>query len=602
MSEALNKPHESNENFGYKTPEELARALEERWNTILAKRVEEIALQVWENTTNWLDSLKLEFNEEEERSLRETLPSTANTFDQWMTEQDKAIQAWLDEAAKHVPWGRDTVEQVQRTLSLWERFSKAWETAGKLFSEWSPLKAVWAFFSILFGKASVEEVSWGGNIREGNWKLTSEQVFDKLPSNMDYIWTLKVLLWFSPDKKWLENSYWILNFPQIKSKTFSELKALKKEWIINELRLPDNNPWYEKEIYDAIQLLIIREDFINEVIWKQKPNWRKELTLEQLLTESYQYTRVYSSFENITLNDFVNPSGTWISFWSFSLTNPSDSDLTSRFQTLRNDRTLKLRWASPELLAQLLADSNSKITSPNILNTLELSNNSEWDKEFSREIVSFWQDMLVTISNDFFLWEEEFRWDFEKYFKERSLSTKETLELYLITWWKTEYSQMSWFEKWLIYFKVWSFLWLNYKLRWQTYDRAMLSTVNWESKELLEKIPQPVIEIIKSMALYTIDNVVSATWGMAKEIFSMLTWQQKISLWVWSWIVLVALWRLWPLRNQFAWAMTWLTAAWVIAVVSAAYSNNPEEFKRKFGDKTPEELWDELYNDINSNI
>ena len=582
----------------FKTPEELAEALEAKSKIDLAKRIRIISWQVQDTSTDLRQRLQDELTPQEHWEIRETLQNSwvATVFTKGLSWEEKAIQVAQKEMA-WIIWEENT-QSLQKVEWIWNRLSTWFDKIWDIFSEKWMVAWIWAIIlmfkwifswdftqldALLDPKKSEKKAD-----NKKDWKTLDTN--NKAPDNIAYLTSLKIVLWFSPERT--DETFTILNLPQIKTKTFSQLETVNSKWISEKLGIDasgKNKTEYDKSVFDSIHLLQWKMDIIEDILWKKHPNWKNELTVEQILTKIYSYTKIYNSFESYSLTDFKEGK---INFWSFSINTSGSSDLTEKYDELKNDREGKLHGVSSELIAQIVWDTNSKITNENFKTTLLNSYSSPKDKEFIEQFSVFGKWMLETIKNDFFLWDTKFEWKFKEYFDKRNLSAKEVFELYLITWWKHKASEFSWAEKWIMYLKVWSFLGTSdgYKLRWETYDRSLLEAAKWESSDLAQKIPRPVIDTIKSMTRYTIETTIGALWNTMKEVFGLLTMEQKIAFWLASWVVLVLLWRLGPLRNIFNGIAIWWLWVWILWIVKQAYANNPKKFEEAFPNQTPEKL------------
>lgn len=599
----------------FRDPEALAVALENRLKNNLAFRVREISWQVTDSTTDKWSFLRSELWYVEERQIREALPETAILFDEWMTETERSearrvnqVVSWAAVWWALVEW---SMWKIDKWLSFLEKVSNWWDNFNEALDAWWEKIESWKFreaftiFGLWF---------WGNYNKE---KLENERKLAQNSDNMKSIWetdvvkdveydlSLKWLIWLSKDKKEEFNAFIILKNPQIRASNFSKLKSLKQDWISEALKVNNlsDKKQFEGQAFNAIQLIVKKESLIQNLIWKEKPNWREELTLEEILTRAYKYTVPYTSFENFSLNDLHD----WkINFWTFDLSNPK-SDLKWKFDKLRSDEKWKLNWVDEWLIRSLLLDSTSKITNPNQLQMLQSLFKSEKDKKFAEEFVNFWTKFLEKIKTDFFLWDEKYKTEFAEYFNTRSLSSREVFELYLITWWKIDFSEINSFEKWLIYFKVWQYLWSrnwNVILRWNTYDEVMIDEVikfTSNSPSAIYKLPEPVLSTFASMLEYTKNTAINKTMKVTSEIFSALTLDKIIIIW---WVTLATLYVLlktWPIRNKALWLAYWVAISSLVLLVATVRRDNPEKISKEYSNMTNEEIAELMQKEIKSN-
>gem|GEM_PF-3757326 len=99
----------------------------------------------------------------------------------------------------------------------------------------------------------------------------------------------------------------ILSSRQISTKTFSELSSYTEDDVLDKLSItynPENKEHISKDYIENISLLLSRGDFIDNVIGKQKPNWREELTIYEIVTEMHKYTKTYETLSNLSFDEF----------------------------------------------------------------------------------------------------------------------------------------------------------------------------------------------------------------------------------------------------------------------------------------------------------
>lgn len=480
------------------------------------------------------------------------------------------------------------------TLRRWEGWinsiTSSWWVAMKLFWEWKFVAWLGVLLSWLFGRFSLPEWereqrewenSWEDreNIgsedhevdRESNLNIESESL---VPWNTRYLASMRVLLWFTQRN---ENTNNILSSRNIASQTFNQLWSYNEENVLEWLWINHNSANKQeisRDYITNIELLLWREDFIDSVIWWQKPNWKEELTVEEIVTHMHRYTRTYERISNMTFEDFYNNN---IDLWTLNISDLNDprSDLSDKFRSLRESRESPLNWVSNELIAFILNDNSSKFNTETIKTNIENQASNEKDNEFLETFNKFWEDILETIIEDFFIWDESDKQEFRDFFTNRSLTPKEVFELFIITWWETNKDNLNTAIRWTMFFKIWSMMWSWewHTLRWKTLDRWLMSAILDGSSNAASIIPEPVIQSVKNIWSRTIESLKNRVQNITSELWGMLSTQQKIefaAMWALIWFLL---WRAWPLRHRFSWAVTALSVVWITSLVSSALWN-----------------------------
>lgn len=558
--------------WNYDSPEALAKALETK-NQELANKIREF----WKNqitweSQDWRERLKQELTAAEEKSIRDAIDESQvdNFFNEWMSGEEKTSLKATQQIEQLAPWAAPILAKAGKMQSFFDNISSSWNKAGSLFEQWKFLEAIKVFILWIFWKSIDEDqVSQDKQTSTQNWWVETSK-------NIWYQASLKVILWFTPEKD--EKTFDILNLPQISWKNFSTLKWLKEESIMQELGISGTSI-HNKDVFTATQVLIKKETQIDELIWKQHPNWRSQYSIIEICTILWPTMKPIESFQKF---DYKNIANSNIQFWEFKIWEPSD--LGEKFEQLKTQRWSIFEWVSKDLISQILLSGNTDESNTDLLLN---KYTSEQDKNFIKKFAEFKHMMIWSIQTDFFLWKKEERDNFENHFSK--LTPKQSLELMILTGGKTNKSEMNSVEQTAVYLKIWSIMWIG-PLRWKTYDYALLQWSLQEWSEFSEQIPQPLKDTIKTIAKNSLESSISVLWKTIKELFWMLSTEQKIWVWIASWVVLAWLWYMGPLRHAMGGVIVmWLW--WGLAMIaSQAYANDPTKFKEQFGNTSPEDI------------
>lgn len=564
----------------FETPEQLAQALDAK-NKALADKIREFGKkQITGESQDWRESLREELSASEEREIRDAIDDSHidATFNEGLTPEEKQ-KSQIDAAVTAVaPWAVPLLNSGKKVEWFFKNISKSWDKAGDLWNQWEYLEAIKVFFLGLFGKFIDTD-------KEGEKTQTTSNDTLKVSQNIWYQAALKVILGFTPEKD--EKTFDIMNLPQISKKKFSDLKSLQEKDIVKTLGIHWDSI-QDKDVFQSVQVLLKKENQIDELLGKEHKNWRQEYSIIEICTILGPIMKPIEAFQKLDYKDFANSE---MKFWEFDIKQPSD--LTEKFETLRNQRWSMFEWVSKDLISQLLLSplTNDEVNKQLLLNTFT----EEKDRAFIENFSQFRNNMIWGIKADFFLWKEDQRQDFDAKFSQ--ITPRHTLELMILTGGKTKKSEMNSFEQTSVYLKLWSILWAG-KLRWETYDYALLQWSLKEWSEFADKIPQPLKDSVKMIAKKSFETWITALWNTVKELFGMLTTDQQITLWIFSGAALAVLWYMGPLRTAMWWAIIWASGLALASVAAKAYANEPEKFKEKFWNSTPEEIAEKWEDEI----
>jgi len=553
------------------TREELKSFREELWKeNNETRKIERVRLFIQE---------KARINNETENNLNDLRNSSNKLINE--EENQSNSNSWSnywEEALAWVIWW-ESVDTLKKAEWWFNSIKSSLKVASKLFSEWKFVAWIWVLLSWILGRFSLSE--WERKQKEKNesneWSDWSSESWEEekhnkpnieelTPWNARYIASMRVLLWFM-DKT--PNTNNILSSRQISTKTFSELSSYTEDDVLDKLSItynPENKEHISKDYIENISLLLSRGDFIDNVIGKQKPNWREELTIYEIVTEMHKYTKTYETLSNLSFDEF---------YWNFEIwtlnvsdiTNPT-SDLSEKFNSLRESRESPLNWVSKELILFILSSGpEAKFNDETVKITIENQAESDKDKKFLEVFNTFGENILNTIKKDFFVWDEQDRKEFENFFQERSLTPKEVFELFVITWGESNKENLNSLTSWMVFLKVWWMMWVSNEwvsLRWKTLDRWLITAITDSWSEAARMIPEPVVKLADKVLNTTIDLAKEKVKKITVELWSMLTKEQKVIFSVIWLAILFIYFRFWRLNIWASWAIAGITLTSVI--------------------------------------
>lgn len=563
----------------FKTPEELAEALEAKSKIDLAKRIRIISWQVQDTSTDLRQRLQDELTPQEHWEIRETLQNSwvATVFTKGLSWEEKAIQVAQKEMA-WIIWEENT-KSIQKVEWIWNRLSTWFDKIWNIFSEKWMMAWIWAII-LMFKWIFSWDFSQLDELLDPKKSEKKAENAQEVPTskneNVDektkgalYIAGTKLLLWFSKHKT--DISYSILQNKKIKTLTYEQLSVdnLEKNWLWEKYWLPGK----DNEIYETLSILKERQDFINTTLGKKFPNWKQELKLEEIILEYGKYGKVFDQIRWISLNDLKSlklPDN----LFSFNKDNSGSLDeiLNERLQS----NTSKLKWVHKWFLITLYSSKESNFDA-DLINWYPNSN-----KEFVKDYIEFRNKVPAFISWSFFHGNPSAKEKFWQYFNNFSFTHKDILDLYIITDWELNFEKLNDFQHGLIFLKVFDLLGKdNSGLRWETYLFAIREILEWKSNEITNKIPQSVKETFLNIAKETWETVMQWAVGFLKDLWWALNNNQKLSVAALSITYLIGMVYLW--RAIFAGKALWIGFVWWLGVLTTSkiYSYLSEDPKTK---------------------
>lgn len=548
--------------WDFKSPEELAKALEEN-NKRLADRVREISQKSIEADSRDLRKrLQEELTPEEQLEIRETLPTSwvGKVLNKWLTKEEKQAH----EAKKVVAW--IMWEEVAEGASKLEWYSKslwdAWEVAGKLFEEGKWIAALGVILKWLFWQFSLK--AWEKKDEEKKPGNSTEIK----SSDMKYLWGIKMLYLVKWDKTKKYTTSMLLQ-DEVKNKSFDELKTIYqwwKNWISSKI---NTSKWTDEEVYESLKLLIENENFMNSILWKANPEWRKWKISENLLdiNKSWGYIldNVNTKLENITFS--MNPVDAINQLKSVEMLNISFKDWKISFGDLEERKDLIKDISNETLVKLITTDESIKGSDQKQKERLYWLTKDENEKKFIDKLIDYKSQITNTLS---WLFGEDVRKNYSVFFEQNGLSMKEILELYMITWGKSNLSDLNGLEKSSLYLKLWKILWKDESFRWEFYDQKV---IEWLKNDTL---PEDVKLILWNVFSKISEWFINSGTKALKEIWAAISTKDKIIIWWAIWILMIAMIRFAPIRVVW---ITAITAMLVNAISTTALANKYSEEK-----------------------
>lgn len=592
------------QNIEYKTPEELADALERSSNINLAQRVRE----VWENikwtSTDWRTALRDELTWEEEQWVKDTLWNWVEVIFNDSVESQNSNQV-AEQVSSMIP--KEQSEKVEQIITKveglwkfenwWKSIVKWWEQAMESFQKGNIVDWIKALFAWFMGKLFSNDsnsTSWWENSKESNWENTRKWTeFENIKRQWEYIAWVKFLLWISNEK----TSVWydILMQKNVREKSYNSLwiDSLTESWLASRLWVPGK----DKDVYETLLTIKSKEQYIQKLIWNTLPNW-KDIPLEKLIWEFHVYLKPFASLEWIS----------WDNLKEWNLGN---------FMTLDFE---KWEWTLHALLENRLSDKWSPFhwVDKSFLSTIYFNDWREinkkyltwipWaDEKFVEWFINFRNKLPGLISNKFYHWKNESKAEFASFFnRSDAFSYKDVLELYLVTNGNIDSIKYNDFQEWLIFMKVFSMLWKGDKdgLLWRTYWYALKEWVLKWNKEILDKIPPT----FKEIALKWIENLwlkaIKEVWWFIANVWWALDNNERVWFSV-SALALIA-WFIYlrtPILIAKAlliwyWVWQWINFFWKLYDQLSSSPKVSKLFKEKWID-SPDKLEKSLLNNWN---
>lgn len=578
----------------FKTPEELATALEAKSKIDLANKIRVISGQVQDTSTDLRKRLQDELTPQEHWEIRETLQNSwvATVFTKGLSWEEKATQIAKNEIS-WIIWEENT-KSLQKVEWVWNRLSTWFDKIGHIFNEKWMMAGIWAIilmFKWIFSWdfTQLDELLNPKKEEKKDWsqKAPNENI-DEKRKNAIYIAGTKLLVWFSKHKT--DISYSILQNKEIKTKTYEQLSIdnLEKNGLGQKYGLPGK----DNEIFETLSILKERKDFIDKTLWGKFPNWQKELKLEDIILEYGKYWKSFEKIRWISLNDLKSLK---LPDDLFSFTKENTGTLDEMLNEKIQDKTSKLKWVDKWFLITLYASKESTFDA-DLMNWYPNSN-----PEFIKDYIDFRNKVPAFISWNFFHGNTSAKEKFWNYFNNFSFTHKDILDLYIITNGKLDFENLNDFQSWLIFLKVFDLLGKdNSGLRWETYLYAMREIIEWKSNEITNKIPQSIRETFLNIAKETWETVMkSASWFL-KDIWGALSPEQKTWAVAASIVYIIGMVYLW--RAVFAGKALWIGFLWWIWIFTShkiydylKSDNNTKAVLEKYGIKS----WDDLEKEFN---
>ncbi|MGE4443714.1 MAG: hypothetical protein AB7E37_01830 [Candidatus Altimarinota bacterium] len=512
----------------FKTPEELAEALEAKSKIDLAKRIRIISGQVQDTSTDLRQRLQDELTPQEHGEIRETLQNSgvATVFTKGLSGEEKAIQVAQKEMAGII--GEENTKSIQKVEGIWNRLSTGFDKIGDIFSEKGMVAGIGAIILMFKGifSGDFSQLDELLDPKKSEKKAeNAQEVPTSKNENVDektkgalYIAGTKLLLGFSKHKT--DISYSILQNKKIKTLTYEQLSVdnLEKNGLGEKYGLPGK----DNEIYETLSILKERQDFINTTLGKKFPNWKQELKLEEIILEYGKYGKVFDQIRGISLNDLKSlklPDN----LFSFNKDNSGSLDeiLNERLQS----NTSKLKGVHKGFLITLYSSKESNFDA-DLINGYPNSN-----KEFVKDYIEFRNKVPAFISGSFFHGNPSAKEKFGQYFNNFSFTHKDILDLYIITDGELNFEKLNDFQHGLIFLKVFDLLGKdNSGLRGETYLFAIREILEGKSNEITNKIPQSVKETFLNIAKETGETVMQGAVGFLKDLWGALNNNQKLSV------------------------------------------------------------------------
>jgi len=481
---------------------------------------------------------------------------------------------------------------------IWESIADWLISSGKEYIESNDTSTLWGFkngifmfFAWLFGVKGIintlrtsTEAAWNAELPVP--PTTDEvvpltwwvEVDEEVRNTIKYEAGISLILWFSEEDDNNSNIESILKQKVVQEASFNDV--IEQGFVITNIENSD--------ITIMQATLRSQEWLIDSILSSENPDWR-ELTLLEIFEAISIYTQSFWDLENISAEDILNGNfNIWsLSFWEWGIVWGS---LWTLFERYRDSENSVFHWVSEWLLISLYWEANKKISDPDVETLLSWNSfqTKEEDKEFQSEFVSFWRGMVGLFINDFYLWPDEYKIEFETFFRERSLTYREVLELMVLTWGSLDSSSYNEAIKTLLFTRVWKMLWEDPEtwnsLRANTYNLALRTAAEGWISNGVENIPPQFIIIWEKLWATVVESVTDVL-GKWVDIFgevwnSMSYWEQATVVWI-AWFSIFALIRTRVFRARVAWFWIGLQTAliwWLIFMAQSAAAN--EDFRR----------------------
>lgn len=510
--------------WNFKTPEELAKALEEKSKNNLAERIRTLWIEAKNNSKSAREALKSWLSDAERTEITQTLPDKWLEVDLWVTsnkpeKKDPATEAWKAAIASAI-W-EDNAEKLEKWMSFFDKvstwFDKIWEIFDKKwFIAW-----IWAVFMMLKWIFSWDFSALDGILnpekkeseKKEEWK--DEWQNNEVVSNKEkIIWViLSKISWLPPEKR--EKIPSILNDKNISTKNFNFIKDFydknkDKNWWNKDLKISEN--YKDEEIKNSFKIIIEKENLIDDLLKKEYPNWREKSIWEIFVLISPSLSLLKNITEIKSIDDLKDKFNFWEITtlpWSEWKLNLWDSE--EKFKKLQET----YKWLNTNTLYHLKTSAH------------DFSYNEftyEWQKwidkkeeiEFMKTLKDYAPKIEKQLIDNFSLELWEKIWDL---LKNHPLKMSEVVDLFIITWWKTD-----WFnnlEKSYLYLKLIKIIDVRKEdvLLWEYYSKLAKTIYSVSADK--EIIPKEVKDVISSIF-----------WSLWTVALNYIAWKFKILWWI----------------------------------------------------------------------
>ncbi len=510
------------EQLRYKTPEELAVALEEQSKITLAKRVREIWLEIKDNSIDWREKLRKELNQKEQQEIRSVLPWT------WL---DIELDRWIaiDEdnwkMVNQIPQIWEKLEKkwfIDIISDIWDNFGNAIEIYEKIsknyewfwwFIKWITA-AIAYFFSgkipdwldLSFRKLQKEEEKpENKSERIENENLDTTFLSMKMFINYNYKWKNKEILNIAQTE----------NFKELSIKDIKDIKNDDKKienWKNDTY--PNNNNIKIEDIKELFSLFS-KDKTINTIKWIYWNNYNEDIKLKDLLSLSKENKDmvIYEKFSNADIFSISDTPSEFINF---------DKDTLSKWTLWQEfiDRWINLKIANVII-------NNNYSTWDNIDSFIENKWLEEKEKNKIKEIIDFWDKILKLIESNNIL-------NFWNKYTNLKLDIKDITKIYVVLWWETDFEKMNEFKQSYLFFLVPWILWKNDRKfeEWRYLSNLWIKI--WHSlTDKTTDIPEWVRNFLSNMW----EKIIESSLDYLKSFWLKITWWASQIIKEYPWLV-----------------------------------------------------------------
>lgn len=535
------------------------------------------------------------------------------TTEQKTAKAEEALRAKIRESggfkAKIGEWGLDWVKDAEASLKDAKGIDKIfWELSLEI-GLW--LLSIWEFSELYDGfKKEVADISagvvdvaigWVDAVADGV-KKGMDDIDPSTKENAIYMAGVETLLFMSdvPEESQAKVEQIFTN-ASVKEMSYNDLL---KNGLTLEGQSPDDIMIFQKLLKD-------QESLFASLLEKKHPDW-KSLTLWEIFGELGKYGDIFTELDasNINLDTFLNG----VSFWNISVSEWNFWwNLRKLMENTETNSESPFHKVSKGLLLEVF-QNNMWITDPSL--EVVFQNNDYWEKNkslnsqddlFENKLINFWRTFQWNIPKFFYLWDEQYRGEFQDFFLKYPLGVKEITEIMLITGWEVNPENYSEPVKSIIYLKLWNHMWgkeSTNSVRSHTYD-SYFATLSIDSiEQWVDNVPQSFKRI--ALNLYNkwkdaLKDSLTGSLKIALEMFQALPTEYKILIW---WLSIASIFVLFQSRLFLAkasWLGAWLvlwSASILFLLAEGAFASpwfkeahpeykNPDDFYKKM----VEDLW-----------